>query len=1016
MRGRELAPADHPPITSPAGEDLPVPDAASSGVPSPGVPAPDVSVVVIVYNDAARLPAAVRSVLRQTLRNLEVIIVDDCSTDATPQVAEELARDPKVRYVRLERNSGGCSMPRNVGIGRARGAYVMFLDSDDTLDMHACMNMVQAAEETGADLVSGVCVRVHHNRSGLTETVPWWPEMYAERRVLDGVSQMPDLLRDTLSTNKCYRRDFLDANGLQFPVGYHYEDLLFSAKAYLAARRIALIPETVYHWNVVVRAAQKSISNRRGEISNVRDRISIHRMIDEALGAWLAAGGDPEVKISKDAKFVEHDLVLYLRDLPYQTPEYVAEFTELARDYLGTLHPEAFARCPHRVAVAGAYLLLQRDWPNLVTVCEHLLDRSRDSAKHLERTRITSDLAERDGRIYWCAQHLDSAEGRAALDVTDLGLHRAGFAQANLAARATSLEALGGGRVRISGESVNPLGRIPADATLTAALEFRPSARAVRTYKAKVGEVRHSADHAGHIAWTAEVNVTKLVRPVGVIDQNWEVRLRLTAANLGTSTSKVTALPDVPGVGEAPLTLRARPLLTRAVGDEWVAGINHRGLLGFTLVARNPVARTLTAPFEQATAGQRSDKPGSNTSNKPGGGGRVLRLAQKLYRRSRIINDPRIKREVYRKVLVRLPLRRGSVVFESHLGGSYSDSPKYIHEALRRSGYKGRVTWSYAKSTAGFPRDAVLVERGSWKYLRALARAEFWIDNQGFPQWIGKRSGTTYVQTWHGTALKKMGANTPQVKAMLAADRKRLAAAVGRFDHFLVRAEYDIKTLVEAFGLRAEPLRIGYPRNDLLLAPDRDQRGAALREKLGLPADRTLVLYAPTFRATAGVFEPGFDLEAFAAALGDTHLLLVRAHYLNTVDVPRPAGDAVRDVSAHPDITELMLVSDVLVTDYSSVMFDYALLDRPMVFFAPDAQDYSKDRGTYFDLADRAPGPITADQDAFFDAIRAAAGPATEDHYAEARKAFAHDFGEYETGSAAEQIVARFFAGKGGTR
>ena len=994
-----MAQADNPPITSPAGEDAAVPDVPATDASD----TPDVSVVVIVYNDAARLPTAVRSVLRQTLRNLEVIIVDDCSTDTTPQVAEELARDPKVRYVRLERNSGGCSMPRNVGIGRARGTYVMFLDSDDTLDMHACMNMVQAAEETGADLVSGVCVRVHHNRSGLTETVPWWPEMYAERRVLDGVSQMPDLLRDTLSTNKCYRRDFLDANGLLFPVGYHYEDLLFSAKAYLAADRIVLIPETVYHWNVIVRAAQKSISNRRGEIANVRDRISIHRMIDEALAAWLAAGGDPEVKISKDAKFVEHDLVLYLRDLPYQAPEYVAEFIELVRDYLGTLHHEAFTRCPHRVAVAGAYLLLQRDWPNLVTVCEHLLERSRDSAKHLERTRITSDLVERDGRIYWCAEHLDSASGRAALDVTDLGLHRVGFAQANLAARVTSLDVLGGGRVRISGESVNPLGRIPVDAALSATLEFRPSARAVRTYKAKVAEVRHSAAHAGRIEWTAEVNFTRLVRPVGVIDQNWEVRLRLTAGNLGTSTAKVTALPDVPGVGVAPVTLKARPLLTRAVGDEWSAGINHRGLLGFTLIARNPVARTLTAPFDQAIAGT-------------GGGGRVLRLAQKLYRRSRIVNDPRIKREVYRKVLSRLPIRRGSAVFESHLGGSYSDSPKYIHEALRRSGYKGRVTWSYAKSTAGFPKDAVLVERGSWKYLRALARAEFWIDNQGFPQWIGKRSGTTYVQTWHGTALKKMGANTPQVKAMLAADRKKLAAAVGRFDHFLVRAEYDIETLVEAFELRAEPLRVGYPRNDLLLAPDREQRGAALREKLGLPADRRIVLYAPTFRSAAGAFEPGFDLEAFAAALGDTHLLLVRAHYLNTVVVPRSAGDAVRDVSAHPDVTELMLVSDVLVTDYSSVMFDYALLDRPMVFFAPDAQDYGRDRGTYFDLADRAPGPITADQDAFFDAIRAAAGPAAEDHYAEARKAFAHDFGEYETGSAAEQVVARFFAGKGGTR
>ncbi len=977
MRGRQVPAADKPPVAEPV--------------------TPDVSVIVIVYNDAARLPSAVRSVLRQTLRNLEVIIVDDCSTDDTPAVAARLAEDSRVRYVRLERNSGGCSMPRNVGIDLARGTYVMFLDSDDTLDTHACMNMVHAAEESGADLVSGVCVRVHHNRSGLVESVPWWPEMYAERRVLDGVSQMPDLLRDTLSTNKCYRRGFLDANGLRFPVGYHYEDLLFSAKAYLAAGRIALIPETVYLWNVVVRAAQKSISNRRGEISNLRDRISIHRMIDEALSAWLAAGGDPDVKIAKDAKFIEHDLVLYLRDLPYQSPDYVTEFTHLVRDYLGTLRAEAFDRCPHRVAVAGAHLLLRQDWPDLVTVCEHLLDRSRDSAAHLERTRITSDLVERGDRIYWCDAHLDTPDGRAALDVTDLGLHRVPFPQANLASRLTGIAALGGGRVRISGETVNPLGRIPEDVPLSAVLEFRPTARAVRTYRAKVGEVRHEGRR---IAWTAELNLSKTVKPVGVIDQNWEMRLRLTAGDLGTTVSKVTVLPGIAGIGgDAPLTVRARPLLTRAVADEWVTGINHRGAFSLTLIARNPVARAVNAPFDP--------------SRPPG---RVLRLAQRLYRKVQILNDPRIKREIYHRVLCRLPIRRGSVLFESHLGGSYSDSPKYIHEALRRSGYKGRVSWSYAKGTGGFPKDARLVKRGSWAFLRAAARAEIWVDNQGFPQWMRKRPGTTYVQTWHGTALKKMGVHTPQVKAMLAADRKRLADAVGRFDYFLVRSEYDIETLVEAFELRAEPLRIGYPRNDALLAPDRDQRGEALRQSLGLPAGKRIVLYAPTFRARAGVFEPEFDLEAFARELGSTHVLLVRAHYLNTVVVPRAVGNVVRDVSAYPDVTELMLVADVLATDYSSVMFDFALLDRPMVFFTPDAAQYGRDRGMYFDLADRAPGPIATDQHSFFEAVRDAGRQGAQDPFAEARKAFAHDFGEYETGSAAEQIVARFFGGGGVTR
>src|SRR4051794_23392798 len=161
---------------------------------------PDVSVVVIVYNDAARLPRAVASALEQSLHGVEVIIVDDASTDATPRAAGQLAADhaDRVRMVRLTTNSGGCGRPRNAGIKVARGRYVMFLDSDDTLDRHACRNLLAAAEETGADVVSGRCVRVFADREQ-----NWYPDLYRRRQVLAGITDNPDLLYDTLCTNKC---------------------------------------------------------------------------------------------------------------------------------------------------------------------------------------------------------------------------------------------------------------------------------------------------------------------------------------------------------------------------------------------------------------------------------------------------------------------------------------------------------------------------------------------------------------------------------------------------------------------------------------------------------------------------------------------------------------------------------------------------------------------------------------------------------------------------------------------
>src|SRR3954465_13433262 len=131
-------------------------------------PVPDISVIVIVYNDAERLPVAVNSVLNQPKSNLEAVIVDDASTDTSFEVALRLASENpnRVRAVRLEENSGACGRPRNVGLRHVRGEYVMFLDSDDTLERHACQTMYSTAVKTQADFVSGLCVQVVSGAKG----------------------------------------------------------------------------------------------------------------------------------------------------------------------------------------------------------------------------------------------------------------------------------------------------------------------------------------------------------------------------------------------------------------------------------------------------------------------------------------------------------------------------------------------------------------------------------------------------------------------------------------------------------------------------------------------------------------------------------------------------------------------------------------------------------------------------------------------------------------------------------
>ncbi|MFJ3834280.1 CDP-glycerol glycerophosphotransferase family protein [Streptomyces sp. NPDC090054] len=952
---------------------------------------PDVSVVVIVYNDAERLQTAVQSVLDQTLRGVEVVIVDDCSKDGSYSVAKELeaAHPGRVRAFQLPENSGGCGAPRNHGIQRATGTYVMFLDSDDVLERNACRNMLAAAERTGSDLVSGMCVRVHLDNRW-NKTTEWYPWIYARTRTLESITEYPDLLvYDTLSTNKCYRREFLLEQGLEFPVGIHYEDLLFSAQAYVAARRITLIPNHVYFWNVVEKAAAKSISNRRHEIANFVHRMEIHRRVDELL----AAKGHTAIKSAKDAKFLKHDLVLHLRDLPLLGDDYRQQFARLANGYLADLDPAAYDNVTHLQAIC-AYLLGKEDWDNLLAAADAMTNKGR----------LSSPLAELDGRVYWCAGHLDDAEGRRILDVTEQGFHTAPLSSLCLGNRLTSYEDDGRGTVTLAGSIVNPLGRIQAGTELKASLEFRARRQiGVRSFSFPVATVRHVGDS---IEWSTTADVGSTVRPLGIIDAVWDVRLKLTAGS-----DRMTTRVSVGGVDlDSAARLRVRPRLTRLVSDRFEPEMTKKGNLSYVLTAEGPAAVRTQTLINSAMHGKAA--------------GVVKRGLRRALKARRNIGSGEQKVKVYHEVFSKLPVKKGTIVFESHMGKQYSDSPKAIYEELVRQGAPFEAIWSYAGGKpTGFPKEATLVRRWSWPYLRALAQAEYWVDNQGFPLALTKRPGTTYIQTWHGSALKRMGFHEPRTKAQGKAGQDRFQAAVDRFDHFLIRSEHDTRTLAKGFRLRDEVLlRTGYPRNDALVEAHRAEADSGerlrgpLAAELGIDPDKKVLLYAPTFRANADGtvenFEFPFDVEEFADRLGDRFTLLVRTHYLNSVSLPPSVAGRVLDVSRHHDVTPLLALADGLITDYSSVMFDYAVLDRPMLFFAYDYDAYATDiRGTYFDLKEKAPGPVVSTADELMQAV--AAFDEADAKYAEARQRFLTEFGEYDRGDAARRIVEKFFTRSG---
>jgi CDP-glycerol glycerophosphotransferase len=222
--------------------------------------------------------------------------------------------------------------------------------------------------------------------------------------------------------------------------------------------------------------------------------------------------------------------------------------------------------------------------------------------------------------------------------------------------------------------------------------------------------------------------------------------------------------------------------------------------------------------------------------------------------------------------------------------------------------------------------------------------------------------------------------------------------------------------LQRAYAVEGEMLETGYPRDDVLARPDRDTLGLEVRRRLGIPEGKRTVLYAPTYRDNLfdarGRYRMDpqqLDLERLRAVVGEDTVILFRKHHYIVDPVPVDPGGFVLDVSQYPDGTELMLAADVLVTDYSSMMFDFANTGRPMLFFTYDLEIYREQvRGLYFDLAEKAPGPLLGTTDelgAALNDIEAIRGEYTE-RYSE----FASTFCELNDGQAAARVVDRVFS------
>ncbi|MBV7669069.1 bifunctional glycosyltransferase family 2 protein/CDP-glycerol:glycerophosphate glycerophosphotransferase [Streptomyces halstedii] len=377
----------------------------------------------------------------------------------------------------------------------------------------------------------------------------------------------------------------------------------------------------------------------------------------------------------------------------------------------------------------------------------------------------------------------------------------------------------------------------------------------------------------------------------------------------------------------------------------------------------------------------------------------------------------RVMRAAYRTDLHR-SLDPYLAVYGAYWNRGVACNPAAVYAKARELVPHIRGVWAVSsRHLDRMPPGVPYVIEGSRAYWRAMATATYLVNNSSFPGGFTKRPGQVYLQTHHGTPLKTMGLDQLPYPALTAGvSYERVLAHADQWDLSLSANPHTTEIWDRVYPASYEQVAYGYPRNDVYFtAPP--ERAAKIRAGLGIAPGRTVLLYAPTHRDYRKGFVPHLDPQRLARALGEEYVLLVRAHYFYGRSTGRPAGDGVLDVTGHPSVEELCLASDALISDYSSLVFDYACLDRPIITYAPDWAAYRAARGTYVDLLSGrpgdTPGAVATTEDELRELLLTGAWRSPE--AAALRTAFRARFCPYDDGHAAERVVRRLFrAGPGG--
>lgn len=380
-------------------------------------------------------------------------------------------------------------------------------------------------------------------------------------------------------------------------------------------------------------------------------------------------------------------------------------------------------------------------------------------------------------------------------------------------------------------------------------------------------------------------------------------------------------------------------------------------------------------------------------------------------------NKNEMNKYLYRHKYLKEPVEENWVMFETFMGKSYADSPKYIYEYLAKN-YPGQYQfiWVLNDKHAKIPYDGIVVKRFTRKYAYYLAKSKYFVFNIRQPLWFRKREEQVFLETWHGTPLKRLAFDQEEVTAASPTYKAQFYRQKQEWDYLIAANHFSSEIFKSCFMYTdGHMLEIGYPRNDLMYDPNKDQIASHLKKTLRIPEDKKTILYAPTWRDDEYYgkgqykFKLKLDLDLMKKELGDEYVVLLRTHHYiaDKLDVSG-LEDFAYNLSKYDDITEIYLISDICITDYSSVFFDFANLKRPMLFYTYDIDKYRDVlRGFYIDMEKELPGPLVYSTQEVIDQIKN-----IEDmnkKYAKRYDQFYEKFCSIDDGNASKRAVEAVF-------